>query len=470
MARRAAAFLYGLSVRYISTRGRAPALGFCDAMLAGLASDGGLYVPERWPSCLQWCPASPTRGWRRPSSAHSRATSSSLRCSSACARRPTRASGTRAVCPLVQLAADEWLLELFHGPTLAFKDLALQLVGRLFDHILTQRDAGITVLTATSGDTGSAAISGLAACSRATIVVLYPEGRVSEVQRRQMTTIDAPNVHAVAVDGTFDDCQRIVKLLFGDEALRERVGLAAANSINWARVAAQVPYYVWATAALGDRGLAFAVPTGNFGNILSGWVARSIGLPLERLVIGSNSNDILPRLLASGRMEARDVVPTLSPSMDIQVSSNLERLLFELYGRDPERTESELAAFARTGSLVLEPSALGAFRELFEAASFDDAQTLEVMRSEYRRGGTLLDPHSALGLAAGRARKGGREAPLVALATAHPAKFPEAVERATGIVPALPPALADLFERPERFERLPADAEAVKRLVERVAA
>jgi len=374
-----------------------------------------------------------------------------------------------AVCPLVQLDADEWLLELFHGPTLAFKDLALQLVGRLFEHVLSERDERITVLVATSGDTGSAAISGLASCSRAQIIVLYPEGRVSDVQRRQMTTVDAPNVHCVAVEGTFDDCQGIVKELFADAALRERAGLAAMNSINWARIAAQVAYYAWATASLGDRGLVFAVPTGNFGNVLSGWVARASGMPLERLVIGSNANDILPRLVSGGRMEMRDVVPTLSPSMDIQVSSNLERLLYELYGRDPERTASELARFAESGSLTLAGGPLDALHELFEAASLDDAATLAAMRAEYARSGTLLDPHTAVGLAAGRARTGARDMPLVALATAHPAKFPEAVERATGVAPALPPALADLLERPERSARVEADADAVKRLVGRLA-
>jgi threonine synthase len=457
-------------MRYVSTRGQAPALGFCDAMLAGLASDGGLYVPEQWP-------ALPTPRADEPyASVAARVVGAFASgeldqallqrlCEDAYAsfRHP-------AICPLVQLDAGEWLLELFHGPTLAFKDLALQLVGRLFDHVLTVRDERITVLVATSGDTGSAAISGLASCSRAEIVVLYPEGRVSPVQRRQMTTVDAPNVHAVALDGTFDDCQRIVKECFGDEAFRERVGLAAANSINWARVAAQVAYYVWATSALGGRGLAFAVPTGNFGNVLSGWVARASGLPLERLVIGSNANDILPRLLATGRLEARGVVPTLSPSMDIQVSSNLERLLFELYGRDPERTASELDAFARTGELALDGASLAALRELFEASAFDDDATLAAMAEEYERTGTLLDPHTAVGLAAGRARSGAREVPLVALATAHPAKFPAAVERATGIAPALPPALADLHERPERIEHAAADTSAVQRLVERLAA
>jgi threonine synthase len=456
-------------VRYVSTRGGAPALGFCDTLLAGLASDGGLYVPERWPSLP------PTRPGETYASvaagvvgafAGSELEPALLErlCSEAYAgfRNP-------AVCPLEQLDADEWLLELFHGPTLAFKDLALQLVGRLFDHVLTARDRRITVLVATSGDTGSAAISGLASCSRAQIVVLYPEGRVSDVQRRQMTTVEAPNVHSVAVEGTFDDCQRIVKELFGDAELRERAGLAAMNSINWARIAAQVAYYAWATSSLGGRGLAFAVPTGNFGNVLSGWVARASGMPLRRLVIGSNANDILPRLLESGRLETRGVVHTLSPSMDIQISSNLERLLFELFGRDPERTARELAGFAQTGSLTLNAAALSALRELFEAVALDDDATLEAMRAEYGRSGTLLDPHTAVGLTAGRARAAGRDAPLVALATAHPAKFPEAVERATGVSPALPPALADLHVRPERCERVAAETGAVRRLVERVA-
>ena len=457
-------------MRYVSTRGRAPALGFSDTLLAGLASDGGLYVPE----AVAGAAADPRRR------AYARVAAGVVGafagdelepallerlCDEAYAefRHP-------AICPLVQLDADEWLLELFHGPTLAFKDLALQLVGRLFDHVLTQRDERITVLVATSGDTGSAAISGLASCSRAEIVVLYPEGRVSEVQRRQMTTVAAANVHAVAVDGTFDDCQRIVKQLFGDVDFRERVGLAAANSINWARVAAQVAYYAWATAALGGRGLAFSVPTGNFGNVLSGWVARACGMPLERLVIGSNANDILPRLVAGGRMEMRDVVPTLSPSMDIQVSSNLERLLYELYGRDPERTASELARFARVG----QPDARRRPRSMRCASSSRPPRSTTPPRSprcarEYARSGTLLDPHTAVGLAAGRARSGARDTPLVALATAHPAKFPEAVERATGVSPALPPALADLLERPERSEHVAADADAVKRLVERLA-
>jgi threonine synthase len=467
--RGAAPFLYGLRVRYVSTRGSAPALGFCDALLAGLASDGGLYVPEQWPELPPRTPGEPYA--RVAAGVVGAFAGDDLEpallerlCDEAYAafRHP-------AVCPLVQLDAGVWLLELFHGPTLAFKDLALQLVGRLFDHVLAERNERITVLVATSGDTGSAAISGLASCTRAEIVVLYPEGRVSDVQRRQMTTVEAPNVHAVAVEGTFDDCQRIVKELFGDAAFRERTRLAAANSINWARVAAQVAYYVWATDALGGRGLAFAVPTGNFGNVLSGWVARACGLPLERLVIGSNANDILPRLLAEGRMEARGVVPTLSPSMDIQVSSNLERLLFELYGRDPERTASELTGFARTGTLTLAPPALDALRALFEASALDDDATLAAMRGEYERSGTLLDPHTAVGLTAGRTRTGALNAPLVALATAHPAKFPAAVERATGVVPALPPALADLLERPERSERVSADADAVKRLVERLA-
>ncbi len=457
-------------MRYVSTRGRAPALGFCDTLLAGLASDGGLYVPEEWPELP---PVRVGEPYARVAAGVVRAFAGGELEPALLERLCEEAyAGFRhpAICPLAQLDADEWLLELFHGPTLAFKDLALQLVGRIFEHVLTQRDERITVLVATSGDTGSAAISGLASCSRAEIVVLYPEGRVSDVQRRQMTTVTSPNVHAVALDGTFDDCLRIVKQLFGDVAFRERIGLAAANSINWARVAAQVAYYAWATAALGGRGLAFAVPTGNFGNVLSGWVAHACGMPLERLVIGSNANDILPRLVADGRMQMRDVVPTLSPSMDSQGSSNLERLLFELYGRDPERTAAELAGFAQSGALALGEGELATLRELFEATSLDDGATLAAMRAEHARSGTLLDPHTAVGLTAGRQRSGARDRPLVALATAHPAKFPEAVARATGVTPALPPALADLLMRPERTERVRADAEAVKQLVERHAA
>ena len=326
------------------------------------------------------------------------------------------------------------------------------------------------MLVATSGDTGSAAISGLASCSRAEIVVLYPEGRVSEVQRRQMTTVAAANVHAVAVDGTFDDCQRIVKQLFGDVDFRERVGLAAANSINWARVAAQVAYYAWATAALGGRGLAFSVPTGNFGNVLSGWVARACGMPLERLVIGSNANDILPRLVSGGRMEMRDVVPTLSPSMDIQVSSNLERLLYELYGRDPERTASELARFARVGHADARrrPARCAARALRGRPRSTTRPRSRRCARNTPAAAPCSIPTRQSAWPRAVPAR-GARDTPLVALATAHPAKFPEAVERATGVSPALPPALADLLERPERSERVEADADAVKRLVERLA-
>src|SRR4051812_25855496 len=329
-------------------------MGFCDALLAGLADDGGLYVPERWPELP---PARAGEPYASVAAGVVGAFAGEQLDPGVLGRLCAEAYSSfrhPAVCPLLQLDAGEWLLELFHGPTLAFKDLALQLVGRLFDHVLAERGRRITVLVATSGDTGSAAISRLASCGRAEIVVLYPEGRLSEVQRRQMTTVDSANVHAVAVDGSFDDCQRIVKELFGDAALRERAGLAAMNSINWARIAAQVAYYVAATTSLGGHALRFAVPTGNFGNVLSGWVARACGLPLERLVIGPNANDILPRLLETGRLETRGVVHTLSPSMDIQISSNLERLLFDLYGRDGERTERELSAFAETGSLALD--------------------------------------------------------------------------------------------------------------------
>ena len=436
----------------------------------GSRATAGCTCPSSGPHSLPSGSASPTRGSRPASSAafagdELEPALLERLCAEAYAdfRHP-------AICPLSQLDADEWLLELFHGPTLAFKDLALQLVGRLFDHVLTQRDERITVLVATSGDTGSAAISGLATCSRAEIVVLYPEGRVSDVQRRQMTTVEAANVHAVAVAGTFDDCQAIVKQLFGDVAFRERVGLAAANSINWARVAAQVAYYAWATSALGGRGLAFAVPTGNFGNVLSGWVARACGMPLERLVIGSNANDILPRLVADGRMEMRDVVPTLSPSMDIQVSSNLERLLFELYGRDPERTAAELAGFAGTGTLTLAGEPLTVLRELFEATSLDDDCDA---RDDARRARPQRHPaRPAHGRRPDRRPDARRSARSPARRARHgpPGQVPRGGRARHGVAPALPPALADLLERPERSERVNADAEAVKQLVERLAA
>ncbi|MGH2476996.1 MAG: threonine synthase [Candidatus Limnocylindrales bacterium] len=448
-------------MKYLSTRGRAPVLDFADVLLAGLAADGGLYVPETWPALPS--------GWRDPrpyvdvagdvlwpyveGSTLPRPSLDEL------VAEAYETFDHPDVCPLVELEPGVWVVELFHGPTLAFKDVALQLVGRLFDRELQRRGERRTIVVATSGDTGSAAIAACVGRPTLDIVVLHPAGRVSDVQRRQMTTVDAPNVHHWAVEGTFDDCQDLVKALFADAELREQVGLSAMNSINWARVAAQIVYYVAAAAACGPCEM--AVPTGNFGNILAGWIARRSGAPIEGLVIGSNSNDILTRWAQTGSLVAEEVVATLSPSMDIQVSSNHERLLFELLGRDGTATAELTGRFRALGSVE------GPRDPVFAAASLDDDATLAVIAGLQRRTGYLADPHTAVGIGAAEACRRRPDLPMVCLATAHPAKFPDAVERATGTRPALPDRLADLFERPERYDILPADVAEVRRYVER---
>lgn len=459
-------------MRYVSTRGRAPELGFADTLLAGLATDGGLYVPTSWP---RLAPRRPGAGYAEVAAQvmapfvgdEIPADVFAAMCDDAYAsfRHP-------ATTPLVQTGPDEWVLELFHGPTLAFKDVALQLVGRMFDHVLSARNERVMIVGATSGDTGSAAIDGVKSCANVDMVILYPYGRVSEVQRRQMTTVQSPNVHAVAVEGTFDDCQDLVKAMFNDAPFRDRMRLSAVNSINWARVMAQVVYYVWAADAIGataDRPVSFAVPTGNFGNVLAGWIARETGLPIDQLVIGSNTNDILTRFVETRAMIAHDVVPTLSPSMDIQVSSNFERLLFEMNGRDGGITTEQLQRFRAVGRLDVEADQFDEFiAPVFRAARFDDAATLAVIADVHGASGMAVEPHTAVGLAAGRrhARPG---TPMIALATAHPAKFPDAVEQATGTRPPLPTHLANLLERPERNHLLPNDLAVVERFVESVA-
>jgi threonine synthase len=377
-----------------------------------------------------------------------------------------------AVVPLVQLDHRQWVQELFHGPTLAFKDVALQLVGRMFDHVLGQRSQRVTIVGATSGDTGSAAIDGVAGCEHVDIVIFYPLGRTSEVQRRQMTTVDQPNVHAIAVEGTFDDCQDLVKAMFNDAAFRERNQLSAVNSINWARVMAQTVYYVTAAETFADP-VTFSVPTGNFGNVLAGWIAREMGAPIRDFIVASNTNDILARFVNDGDMSTRDVVPTLSPSMDIQVSSNFERLLFEMNGRDGGLTAEQLTRFRSTGNLVVEPDQRDSFvTGQFRAASFDDDATLAEIGRIHRQTGMLLDPHTATGTAAATMLSGLDDSnhPVVTLATAHPAKFPDAVELATGHRPTLPDHLADLFDRPERTQTVPNDLTAVQTLVEQLTA
>jgi len=462
-------------MHYVSTRGQAPTLDFAGALLAGLAEDGGLYVPETWPHFApqDW---RALRGLPYPAlaarvmqpfvgDALPFATLEAL-CDDAYA-----GFGHPAVVPLIQLDTNLFVQELFHGPTLAFKDMALQLLGRLFDHILNARDQRVTIVGATSGDTGSAAIEACADRARVDIVILHPEGRTSEVQRRQMTTVLADNVSNIAIQGTFDDCQALVKAMFADAPFRAEMHLSAVNSINWARIAAQIPYYVAAALALGapDREVAFAVPTGNFGNILAAWAARRIGLPVARLVAGSNRNDILARFLDANDMSARPVEPSLSPSMDIQVSSNFERLLFELLDRDGAATDAAMRRFRESGHMGVPETAWHRARTLFHGFRLDDAGTETEIARLYGAIGYLADPHTAIGIAAARAHPAAQGVPMVAMATAHPAKFPDAVARATGVHPALPPGLADLLDRPERYVTLPNDLSAVEAQVRALA-
>lgn len=369
-----------------------------------------------------------------------------------------------AVVPLVQIAPEHYLLELFHGPTLAFKDVALQLIGQLFDYVLTQRNQRVMIVGATSGDTGSAAIDGVKGCKNVDIVILYPNGRVSDVQRRQMTTITSPNVHCVAVDGTFDDCQDLVKAMFNDAPFREANSLSAVNSINWARVMAQTVYYFTALETLG-RSASFSVPTGNFGNVLAGWIAKQMGADIEKLIVGSNSNDILTRFFETHSMDMLPVVPTLSPSMDIQVSSNFERLLFEMNTRDGGATTEQLNRFRQTGNLSVEPDQFAKWiAPTFRAHRANNDETLAVMKRIYGESGMLVDPHTAVGIASAEAcAEPG--IPTITLATAHPAKFPDAVKKATGVHPALPDHVADLFDREERMVNLPNDLQAIEAFV-----
>jgi threonine synthase len=447
-------------MRYVSTRGAAPELSFADVLLSGLAPDGGLYVPETWPSLSPdiWREVRPYAEvatdvmWPYVEGSVDRdALAAIVADAYATFDHPD-------VCPVVELG-ELHLLELFWGPTLSFKDVALQTVGRLFDHELGRRGERATIVVATSGDTGSAAIEACVGRDTLDIVVLHPADRVSDVQRRQMTTIDAPNVHNVAIEGTFDDCQDLVKAMFADVAFRERVRLSAMNSINWARVMAQVVYYVTTTARLGRS--SFTVPSGNFGNIFAAWVAERMGLPVGQLVIASNSNDILTRWVADGSMVAEEVIPTLSPAMDIQVSSNHERLLFELSGRDGQRTAELLQRFRGLGSVEAPRT------DRFQAARVDDTETLATIRSIHETYGVLVDPHTAVGIAAARAQRRDVDIPMVCVATAHPAKFPDAVEQATGVRPLLPERLADLMDREERCDVLPADLASVQAYVEK---
>ncbi len=458
-------------MHYQSTRGSAPILGFEEVLLTGLARDGGLYVPSTWPGLS-------ISTWRGLVGADYRVLAAEmlspfLAGSSVADRLPDlldRAYANfahKAVAPLVQIEPNLWLLELFHGPTLAFKDVAMQLLGQLFDAVLTQRGERLTIVGATSGDTGSAAIEALKGSRHVEVFILHPKGRTSEVQRRQMTTVAANNVHNVAIEGTFDDCQDLVKALFNDHAFRDRHHLSAVNSINWARILAQSVYYAYAALALGgpDRAQDFVVPSGNFGNVFAGFVAQKMGLPMGKLVIAANSNDILPRILESGAMTMAGVQPTFSPSMDIQVSSNFERLLFEAMGRDGAAVKALMDRFRSEGSAALDETALAAIRAGFAGDRLDDAGTLEEIRRTYGETGMVLDPHTAVGVTVARRRIAAGAGPTVVLSTAHPAKFPDAVEQATGTRPDLPARLGDLYQREERYTTLANDAEALKALV-----
>lgn len=374
----------------------------------------------------------------------------------------------QAIAPLKQLDSNAWLLELFHGPTLAFKDFALQFLGRLVDFFLQRRDERVVVLGATSGDTGSAALAGCQGRERMQSFILFPNGRVSEVQRRQMTTMREANIHNIALNGTFDDCQDIVKALFADASFRSAHRLVAVNSINWARILAQVVYYFYAALRLGAPACApaFCVPTGNFGDIFAGYIAKRMGLPMDKLIIATNQNDILARCLETGTYGMAGVVPTLSPSMDIQISSNFERLLFDLYGQDADRICELMQQFRAHKSLTLTETAHQAFTQHFSAWRCDDETTGETIRQLLEQTGELVDPHTAVGVAAARACHKNPDVPVVTLATAHPAKFPDAVHAASGIRPALPDHLTDLYEREERFDELDNQVEAVKTYIE----
>jgi len=456
-------------VKYVSTRGSAPQLEFADVLLTGLARDGGLYVPETWPQ-LQRAKIAEFRGKSYVEVAVAvvrpfvggEITEDALE---HMCREAYATFQSDSVAPLVEIAPDQWLLELFHGPTLAFKDVAMQLLARLMDHVLRQRNLRVTIVGATSGDTGSAAIEAFKGRDNADVFILFPKGRVSPIQQRQMTTAHAANVHSIAVEGTFDDCQAIVKGMFNNADFRDRVALAGVNSINWARILAQIVYYFTAAVAVGapEKSVSFTVPTGNFGDIFAGYAAKRMGLPIERLVIATNCNDILARTLASGRYELHPVTATASPSMDIQVSSNFERLLFEAVGRDGAAVR-RLMDNLQSGSFTLGADALSAIRQDFVAGRADERETARTMREMYERSGLLVDPHTAVGLTvAGRFAKPG--VPMVTLATAHPAKFPAAVLAATGRDVALPDGLDDLMSRPERFTVIANNQTAVERFI-----
>ena len=457
-------------MRYLSTRGDATGLTFSDVLLAGLARDGGLYMPETWPrlspETIAGFAGKPFAevavevlklfvGGAIPDAVLARA-----------ARDAYGSFGHPAVTPLVQIGPNRFVLELFHGPTLAFKDVAMQLVARLIDHVLEERQSRATIVCATSGDTGGAAAEAFRGSRRANLIILFPKGRVSDVQRRMMTTPAEENIHALAVDGHFDDCQALVKGLFNHHAFRDSVKLAGVNSINWGRIVAQITYYFVAAVALGSphRPVSFVVPTGNFGDIFAGYAAKRMGLPMEKLIIASNVNDILPRTLRSGAYELQGVEATMSPSMDIQISSNFERLLFEAAGRDASAIRAMMGSLAQGGRFDLPEAALKAIRAEFSASSAGEAEVAEAMRRTLSQSGYRLDPHTATAIVAADRHDEGK-IPIVVLATAHPAKFPEVVREVTGGEAGLPPRLASLMSDPERQTPVANQGAAIERYI-----
>ncbi len=457
-------------MRYVSTRGQAPALSFEEAMMTGLARDGGLYVPESVPQMAAGdIAALAGLSYEETAFRVMRPFIGDAFTDEEFADLIAGAYagfGHAARAPLVQLGPNHFLLELFHGPTLAFKDFAMQLIGQLFEAALNRRGDRVTIVGATSGDTGSAAIEAFRGLDAVDVFILFPKGRVSEVQRRQMTTPSESNVHALAVGGDFDDCQALVKDMFNDFAFRDAVGLAGVNSINWARVLAQVVYYFTSAVSLGapHRRVSFAVPTGNFGDIFAGYIARRMGLPIERLVIATNQNDILHRTLATGAHVKEGVTPSISPSMDIQVSSNFERALFEVYDRDGAAVSQQMQALREAGGFNVSQGALERLRETFGSGRASEAETADTIRRTFTDCGELLCPHSAVGVKVAEEQSVGA-VPMITLATAHPAKFPDAVEAATGIRPPLPNRMADLYDRPERVTEVANDLAALERLI-----
>jgi len=468
--------------RYISTRGTAPILSFEEAVLTGLASDGGLYVPEHAQE-FSMAEIDAMQAMSYPEIAYaviSRFTGTSIKpeileriiAESYQPYKSSSAAGAgfrhAAIAPLKQLDTHTFVLELFHGPTLAFKDFALQFLGRLLEHILTTREQKSIVIGATSGDTGPAAIAGCQGRKNMDIFILHPKGRVSEVQRRQMTSVQDKNVHNIAIEGTFDDCQDIVKALFAEKDFKEKHNLSAVNSINWARILAQVVYYFYSATALGApaKNVSFSVPTGNFGDIYAGHIARRMGLGIEQLIIATNKNDILTRCLNTGIYSMEGVVHTISPSMDIQVSSNFERLLFDLYDCNGETIADMMAQFRKDKKITISTLAFNRLKAEFSACAISDEDTKKTIATTFNTTGELLDPHTAIGLAAAQRVRKNNATPMIVLGTAHPAKFPDAVKEASTITPELPPHLKDLFRRTEACDTLPNDVSAVRAFIE----